>query len=130
MSGYLLLKHLHVTCVALSGLGFLLRAWWVWRASPLALRRLTRVIPHIVDTVLLTSAVIMAWWSGQYPFGQQWLTAKFFGLLLYIVAGSYALKRARTCRGRAIALLVAILAFAYIVTVALTRNPWPGLVSG
>ena len=32
---YLALKHLHVTCVVLSGLGFALRGWWMLTDSPL-----------------------------------------------------------------------------------------------
>ena len=120
---YLALKHLHVTCVVLSGLGFALRGWWMLNDSPLLRARLTRVVPHVVDTLLLGSALLMAWQSSQYPFAQGWLTAKFFGLLAYILCGTMALKRART-RGRRVAFLVlALLAYAYIVGVALTRNP-------
>jgi len=120
---YLALKHLHVTCVVLSGLGFALRGWWMLNDSPLLRARLTRVVPHVVDTLLLGSALLMAWQSSQYPFAQGWLTAKFFGLLAYILSGTMALKRART-RGRRVAFLaLALLAYAYIVGVALTRNP-------
>ncbi|MBK8890963.1 MAG: SirB2 family protein [Dechloromonas sp.] len=97
---YLALKHLHVTCVVLSGLGFALRGWWMLAGSPLLKARLAKVVPHVVDTVLLGSALAMAWQSGQYPFAQNWLTAKFFGLLAYILCGTMALKRGRTPRQR------------------------------
>jgi uncharacterized membrane protein SirB2 len=120
---YLALKHLHVTCVALSGLGFGLRGWWMLRESPLRQHRLTRVLPHIVDTLLLGSALTMAWLSGQYPFVNGWLTAKFCALLAYILFGMMALKRGRTRVIRARYLALAALAYAYIVSVALTRNP-------
>ena len=95
---YLILKHLHVTCVVLSGLGFCLRGWWMLRESPLRQHRLTRILPHIVDTLLLGSALTMAWMSGQYPFVQGWLTAKLCGLLAYILLGMMALKRGRVAR--------------------------------
>lgn len=120
---YLALKHLHVTCVVLSGLGFALRGWWMLNDSPLLRARLTRVVPHVVDTLLLGSALLMAWQSSQYPFAQGWLTAKFFGLLAYILCGTMALKRARTRGRRVVFLVLALLAYAYIVGVALTRNP-------
>ena len=120
---YLALKHLHVACVVLSGLGFALRGWWMLNDSPLLRARLTRVVPHVVDTLLLGSALVMAWQSGQYPFAQGWLTAKFFGLLAYILCGTMALKRARTRGRRVVFLVLALLAYAYIVGVALTRNP-------
>ena len=120
---YLALKHLHVTCVVLSGLGFALRGWWMLNDSPWLKARLAKVVPHVVDTVLLGSALVMAWQSGQYPFVQGWLTAKFFGLLAYIICGTMALKRARTKGRRVLFLVLALLAYAYIVGVALTRNP-------
>ena len=121
---YLILKHLHVTCVVLSGLGFALRGWWMLNDSPRLKARLTRVVPHVVDTLLLGSALLMAWLSGQYPFAQGWLTAKFFGLLIYILCGTMALKRGKTKAQRSLFLVLAITAYAYIVGVALTRSPW------
>lgn len=120
---YLALKHLHVTCVVLSGLGFCLRGWWMARQSPLLQHRLSRVLPHIIDSLLLGSALTMAWLSGQYPFAQGWLTAKLCGLITYIVFGALALKRAKTRTLRLRFFALALLAYAYIVSVALTRNP-------
>ena len=120
---YLAFKHLHVTCVVLSGLGFALRGWWMLVDSPRLKTRLARVVPHVIDSVLLGSALVMAWQSSQYPFAQGWLTAKFFGLLAYILCGTMALKRARTKGGRVVFLILALLAYTYIVGVALTRNP-------
>ncbi|WP_371325175.1 SirB2 family protein [Dechloromonas sp. ZY10] len=122
---YLLLKHLHVSCVVLSGIGFLLRGLWMLRGSPLLGHRLTRILPHLIDSSLLGSALLLAWLSGQYPFMLDWLTGKFFGLLAYIVLGALALKRAPTLRGRALCLVLAVVAYGYIVSVAMTRNPWP-----
>jgi len=124
---YVALKHLHVTCVVLSGLGFCLRGWWMLRESPLRQHRLTRILPHVVDSLLLGSAVTMAWMSGQYPFANAWLTAKLFGLVAYILLGMMALKRGRTMTIRARYFGLAVLAYLYIVSVALTRSPLPGL---
>ena len=120
---YLALKHLHVTCVVISGLGFCLRGWWMLSGSHLLQARLTRVVPHLVDTLLLGSALIMAWLSGQYPFAQNWLTAKLIGLVAYVLCGTMALKRGKTPRQRLVFLVLALAAFAYIVSVALTRSP-------
>ena len=66
----------------------------------------------------------MAFQSGQYPFAQGWLTAKFLGLLAYIVLGALALKRAKSKAARVRFLVLALLSYAYIVSVALTKNPW------
>lgn len=119
---YLILKHLHVSCVVLSGLGFFLRGGLMLAESAHLQGRLARSLPHLIDTVLLTSAITMAVISGQYPFAQGWLTAKLCGLLIYIVLGSLALKRGRTRAVRVICFVLALLAFAYIVAVALTRQ--------
>ena len=83
---YLALKHFHITCVVLSGAGFALRGAWALAGSPLARARLTRVLPHVVDSCLLLSAIALAWMAGQYPFVHGWLTAKIVGLLAYIGA--------------------------------------------
>lgn len=120
---YLVLKYLHVSCVVLSGLGFCLRGGWMLCESPMLQHPLVRRLPHVVDSVLLGSALLMAWMSAQYPFAESWLTAKFFGLLAYIVLGAVALKRGRTKAVRAAFFGLALLAYAYIVSTALTRNP-------
>jgi len=120
---YLAVKHLHVTCVILSGLGFCLRGLWMLTGSSLLQARLANILPHVVDTTLLGSALTLAYLSGQYPFVQPWLTAKVFGLLAHIVFGSMALKRGRTLRIRLGFFVLALLAFGYVVGVAMTRNP-------
>ena len=61
--------------------------------------------------------------SAQYPFALAWLTAKLIGLLVYILCGAMALRRGRSKAQRAFFFGGALLAFAYIVSVALTRNP-------
>lgn len=119
---YLAVKHLHMSCVALSGTLFLLRGGWMLADSGMLARRWVRVLPHVVDTLLLTSAIVLAWWSGQYPLAQNWLTAKVLGLIVYIVLGTVALKRGRTKTVRTIAFAGALLCFAYIVGVAMTRS--------
>lgn len=124
---YLAFKHLHVTFVVLSGLGFVLRGCWMLLDSPRLRERWVRVAPHVIDTGLLASAIALAIISGQYPFARPWLTAKLFGLAAYIVCGSLALKRARTKTGRSAFFVLALLIFAYIVSVALTKNPLPYL---
>lgn len=127
MDLYPTLKTIHVSCVILSISGFALRGAWMLLGSPLLQRRLTRVLPHVVDTVLLGSAIGMAAMIRQYPFADAWLTAKLVALLLYIVLGSVALKRGHTKRVRALAFGGALLTLSYLVAVALTRSPWPML---
>ena len=120
---YIALKHLHVTFVALSGLLFLVRGIWMLRASPRLQQRWVRIVPHVVDTLLLASAIGLAVWSHQYPGQMPWLTAKVVALAGYIVLGTIALKRGRTQGVRSAAFIGALACFAYIVAVALTKNP-------
>lgn len=122
-----LLKQIHVTSVALSIGGYLFRAALMLRDSPLLQTRAVRTVPHVIDTVLLTSAIALATNIRQYPFAQGWLTAKVVALVAYIVLGAYGLRYGRTKTARALFALGALLAFAYIVGVALTRSPTLGL---
>ena len=122
---YLLLKHVHVTCVVLSYLGFVARGIWMIRESPLLEARWVRVVPHVVDTLLLASAIALALLSHQYPLAQPWLTVKVGGLVIYIVLGVYALRRGRTRGIRISAWIAAQAVFFYIIGVALTRSALP-----
>lgn len=122
---YLAVRHLHMGCAALSGALFLLRGLWMLRASPMLERRWVKVVPHLVDSTLLASALVMVVWSGQIPFAQPWLGAKVTALVLYIVLGTIALKRGRTLPIRAAALVAALACFGYIVAVAVTRQVIP-----
>lgn len=121
---FLVLKHLHLTCVALSGSGFALRGYWMLSDSPMLARRWVRIVPHVVDTLLLGSAIALAVISAQYPFVQSWLTAKVVGLVVYILLGTMALKRGKTKASRAVYFVLALLVFAWIVSVALARSPY------
>lgn len=122
---YLAVKHLHVTAVVISLAFFALRGAWMLADSRLLQARLVRVAPHVVDTVLLGSAVWLAAAVGQYPFVDGWITAKVVGLVAYVVLGTIALRRGRSRSVRAVALVGAMGTAAYIVAVALTKNPLP-----
>lgn len=125
MSLYLFVKYVHVGCVLLSLAGFASRGALMLRGSPLLQARFVRVAPHVVDTLLLASALWLAWMMQQYPFVHGWLTAKVLGLLAYIILGSIALRRGHTRAVRLAALAGALLAAGYVVAVALTKNPLP-----
>ena len=76
---YAALKSLHGGSAAVSIGGFVGRGFLMFRVSPLLRARLVRIARHIVDAVLLVSALGFAWMSSQYPFLQGWLTAKSSG---------------------------------------------------
>ncbi len=125
---YLLLKHAHMTCAALSILLFSVRGYWMLTASNQLTQRWVRILPHIIDTLLLTSAIALTVVLAQYPLQQSWLTAKVVALLAYILFGTIALKRGKTRTIRITALLLAWLSVGYIVWVARSHYPWPWLL--
>ena len=122
----ILLKSIHITCVALSYSLFFVRGVWMLLESPLAQSRLAKLARDIVDTLLLGSAILLAWKLGISPLQHAWLAAKIIALLVYIIIGSVALKRGKTKRIRLTAWLLAQGVFIYIVSVAVTHDviPW------
>ena len=124
---YATLKAVHVTCVIASGAGFIARGLLSMRGAPWLRTRFVRIAPHVVDTLLLASAITMVVLARLAPTQQPWLLTKIVALLGYIVLGSIALRYGRTGTQRALAFAAALLVFAYIVAVAITRSPAPGL---
>jgi uncharacterized membrane protein SirB2 len=130
MNSYLAFYYVHVTCVVLSGSFFVLRGVWMWQASDRLQLRFVRVAPHAIDTLLLGAAVGLAVLTHQYPITHPWLTAKLLALLAYIGLGVFALRLGKTRTQRGLYFVAAVLAFAYMVSVALTRNPLGVFVLG
>ncbi len=119
-----LLKLVHLSCVVLSITGFTLRALLMLTGSSLLRRRWVRTVPHFVDTLLFFSGLGLAYNLHQYPGTSPWLTAKLVALVLYVLFGAVAL-RGRNLPRRLTALVLAYVTFAYMASVALTKNPLP-----
>jgi uncharacterized membrane protein SirB2 len=120
-------KFLHVTSVVISIALFTLRGTLQLQSKPWRQWRWLRVAPHGVDTVLLGSALWLAWRIGQYPFVNGWLTAKVLALLAYILLGMRALGKNTPAAQRLPYFLAALFSVSYIVGVALTHSPSWGL---
>ncbi|WP_086480051.1 SirB2 family protein [Oceanospirillum sanctuarii] len=119
---YAAFKHIHLLTVALSLGLFTLRGIWMLLDSDKLQKRWVKIVPHIIDTLLLVSAIGLMFQIHQYPFADGWLTAKLLGLIAYIVLGTIALKRGKTKGTRVIALVAAFAVIAYIVGVAIRHN--------
>ena len=128
MSTFDWLKALHVSCALLSISGFALRGYWVLSDNPSRSLRLTRLSPHIVDTLLLASAVTMLVIWEISPLQLDWLMAKIAALLVYIGLGIVLMRFADSHRSRQLTYAAALLTAAYILSVAYTKSPW-GLLS-
>jgi uncharacterized membrane protein SirB2 len=124
---YLALKLLHTIAVVLSISLFGLRGAWMVLDSPRLGARWVKVVPHAIDTVLLASALALAYTIGQWPFVHSWLTVKVLLLVLYIGFGMLALRPGRPKPQRIAALLLALATFLFLVSVARTHDPWGAL---
>lgn len=117
---YFAIKHIHVTFAVLSILFFVIRAYWSISGSALLQVRVVKILPHVIDTVLLVAGVILAAMIGP---SQPWILAKIIALILYIGVGTFAIKRGKTPRSRLIATLISIAIFMYIVGAAFRHSP-------
>ncbi|HBC7344121.1 TPA: SirB family protein [Citrobacter koseri] len=130
MNTFTLLLGVHLTSVTLSVSLFVLRFWWRYTRHALASVRWTRVVPPIIDTVLLLSGAGLIIKTHILPFTVQgtWLTEKLFGVIIYIVLGFIALdyRQARSQQARVIAFPLALVVLYIIIKLATTKIPLLG----
>jgi uncharacterized membrane protein SirB2 len=126
---YATLKLVHQSAVALSAAGFVVRGVGMCLRAPWLRARVVRIAPHAVDTVLLASAIGLAWTLQLNPLSTPWLAAKIVALLAYIALGLVALRPGRSQAVRIAAWIGALAVLGYIIWVALTRSPTPWLTA-
>jgi len=120
---YVAVKLVHQCAVALSITGFFVRGAASLAGARWVSGRAARTLPHLVDSVLLLSALTLAGLLQLTPDRAPWLAAKLVGLLLYIVLGVVALKPGRPLALRAVAWVAALVVVGWIVSVAVTKSP-------
>ena len=121
---YYWVKIIHIDTVIFNIGFFILRFYWMLYYPYLVNKTWVRAVSQVNDTLLLVAGITMAVMSRQYPLEMPWLTAKLIGLLLYIVLGSYALKRAKNRSMRILCGVLATVTVGYIVSVALSQTPY------
>lgn len=120
---YPTLKLVHQSAVALSLAGFVARGTGMLSGAAWVRTRLAKTLPHVIDTVLIASAIALASVLGLSPTNAPWIAAKVVALIVYIALGMIAFRFGRTRRIRGIAFALALLTFGYIVTVAISKDP-------
>jgi uncharacterized membrane protein SirB2 len=120
---YATLKLIHQSAVATSFAGFFARGVGMLGDAGWVKHRLARTLPHLVDTVLIVSAVWLTGILRLSPSGSPWIDAKIAGLFVYIGVGMVAFRFGRTRRVRVAAWIFAMIVFAWIVSVAITKDP-------
>jgi uncharacterized membrane protein SirB2 len=119
---YLTLKHIHLSFVALSLLAFFVRGIWLFMNSGMLDRRWSKVLPQIINTILLASGIALAMYLSMSPGNQPWLMAKIIGLIAYVGLGIAAF-RVPNPNARKLLWICALVVFVYVVSVAIRKSP-------
>lgn len=120
---YDVVKHVHLTAIVLSVLLFLFRFFLNTKQSPILQKKWLKILPHIVDTLLLISAGTLCIMLKQYPFVDAWVTEKLLALVMYVFMVTLALKLGRSVFMRGIGLVGALSWIVYAGMVAVSKQP-------
>lgn len=120
---YATVKVVHQTAVTLSLTGFFVRGAASLAGAAWVRGRAAKTLPHVVDSVLLLSALVMAGMLRLTPDRAPWLLAKIIGLVAYVALGVVALRPGRPRALRATAWLAALAVAGWIASVAITKSP-------
>lgn len=116
--------HIHRALVGVSVLLFVARAAGVALLHAWAMQATARWGSVLVDTALMTAGVALWGLMHHNPLHEPWLAWKLVWLLIYVVLGSYGLKRGNTRAARACFSLLALLVVLQMVGIARWRDPW------
>ncbi len=117
-----ILKHIHLTTLAISFFLFFIRGYLMMRESSASKHRAFLIAPHIVNLLLIGSGVALAVVMHFNPANQPWLAVKLVALVIYIALGVLTFKHS-SLNVRKILWLSALVVFAFIVSVAQSKNP-------
>lgn len=117
------IKWLHVAAVLVSGMLFALRGVAVQAGARWAMAAPLRYLSYAIDTTLLTAALMLLTILPGALYANGWLTLKLGLLVVYVVLGTFALKRGRTRGMRAVCFVAALLVYGYIIGIARAHHP-------
>ena len=117
-----LIKQTHITCALATGMLFIVRGFWMIVGSKKLDRPVVRIAPHVIDTVLLVSAVVMLFGYQLNPLQHPWILAKLVAVLLYIACGMIAFRFGKTRLQKIVFWLAAMLVLASIYGFAFTKR--------
>ena len=120
---YVQVKWVHIMAVLCSGSLFFVRGLMLLNDMKLGMAAPLRYLSYTIDTVLLTAALMLATMLPSGMFANGWLLEKIILLVVYIVLGSFALKRGRSRKSRALFFIAAVTVFAFMISVARAHHP-------
>ena len=121
-SAYPLLKNSHLLLVAISIPFFVARGGSKIMGLNWQSQKWAKVSPHIIDTLLLLTGILLMFATSFFPIEQNWLTSKMVFLVGYILFGIKAMRAAHVMQQRlyfSLALFCALL----MITIARTHHP-------
>ncbi|MFC5568663.1 SirB2 family protein [Lysobacter yangpyeongensis] len=117
------IRQFHIFVALLSGSLFALRGAFLLGGARWPLALPVKWFSYAVDTALLTAALMLVTILPGAMFANGWLMVKIALVVLYIVLGVFALKRARTRRARILCYFAALAVFASVYATARTHQP-------
>ena len=117
------IKMIHVFLALSSGAIFALRGAGVLANMRWPHWLVVRWTSYAVDTSLLTAALMLLTILPGAMFSNGWLTVKVVLLVVYIVLGAFAIKRARTRATKAICYVAALATFGMVYSIARAHQP-------
>ena len=90
---YLIVKHSHLVFVVITVVLFNLRFWMRTILPSRPVPKVLRFVPHINDTLLLFTGMMLMTITRYVPFGNaDWLGVKLILVVLYVLGGMFCLK--------------------------------------
>lgn len=117
------IKSVHVVTALASGSLFALRGVLVQFGIGWAMAAPIRYLSYAIDSVLLSAALLLVAILPGTVFANGWLAVKIVLLIVYILLGTFALKRGRTGRVRLLCFVAALVVFASLYAVARSHDP-------
>lgn len=117
------IKHAHIGLALLSGAVFAIRGLAAIAGMRWPHHAAVRITSYVIDTGLLTAALILLTILPGAFFANGWLTAKLVLLVIYVVLGVFAMRRGRTRRARISCYLGALATFGMVYTIARAHHP-------
>ena len=122
-TAYPLLFWAHIGLVTLSATLFLARGLGVLAGLAWPMRAGWRRLSVWIDIALLSAGATLWTLLQLNPLRDSWLGTKLLLLVLYIVLGSFALKRAPSRRAKGLFLLAALACLAFMASIAIRHHP-------
>lgn len=117
------IRQFHIFVALLSGAVFAVRGAFVLAGARWPQALPVKWLSYAVDTCLLTAALMLLTILPWAMFANGWLLAKIALIVAYVVLGTFALRRGRTRRTRALSYAAALLVFSCIYGIARAHHP-------